>query len=181
MTIRIGSRVKKIVGGEEVKAEGRNYTYWKDILSKEAGTVIAVNREENSYDDDIHKSYTVRWDTGAIIELDINEAEDITENRYANIYIHNRAYGGPEEGGWWYDTMTPFNPQTDDFETKPPAFGLFDSEGDAEKAAEALADWCETENQNRRDVSSVLSDGVFVVEVEAWPSEQYPSSRPHYC
>ena len=22
---------------------------------------------------------------------------------YLNVYIIGRAYGGPEEGGWWYD------------------------------------------------------------------------------
>jgi hypothetical protein len=26
---------------------------------------------------------------------------------YFNVYEKGRAYGGPEEGGWWYDTLTP--------------------------------------------------------------------------
>lgn len=24
--------------------------------------------------------------------------------KYVNVYSIDRAYGGPEEGGWWYDT-----------------------------------------------------------------------------
>lgn len=27
--------------------------------------------------------------------------------RYINVYIVERAYGGPEEGGWWFDEGTP--------------------------------------------------------------------------
>ena len=26
---------------------------------------------------------------------------------YLTAYIKDRVYGGPEEGGWWYDTYTP--------------------------------------------------------------------------
>lgn len=26
---------------------------------------------------------------------------------YLNVYLANRAYGGPEEGGWWYDVGEP--------------------------------------------------------------------------
>lgn len=27
--------------------------------------------------------------------------------RYVNAYLVTREYGGPEEGGWWYDAGTP--------------------------------------------------------------------------
>lgn len=29
------------------------------------------------------------------------------EVEYINVYIVERIYGGPEEGGWWYDVGTP--------------------------------------------------------------------------
>lgn len=43
----------------------------------------------------------------------MGELDYAAENRdartwpqYVNAYDHNRAYGGPEEGGWWFDTGT---------------------------------------------------------------------------
>lgn len=30
-------------------------------------------------------------------------------NSYVNLYSTYRAYGGPEEGGWWYDRLEPIS------------------------------------------------------------------------
>lgn len=31
----------------------------------------------------------------------------ITDDKYVNAYVIDIVYGGPEEGGWWYDTFEP--------------------------------------------------------------------------
>lgn len=31
---------------------------------------------------------------------------DLPTQFQVGLYLHNRAYGGPEEGGWWYDTSS---------------------------------------------------------------------------
>ncbi len=89
------------------------------------------------------------------------------EPTYVNVYLIDRAYGGPEEGGWWYDTGTAIRST----QIAP---------NDDIVLAEAEA-WCAEENAHRRsDVSSVLSEGRYVVYVEDQPAADYPAVTPHY-
>ena len=154
-----------------------------------AGTLIAVE-----YDGDMDgfptvKSMTIRWGNGKV-ETTAPEGEDdkgsweiadATPQLYANIYLHDREYGGPEEGGWWYDRYSPVTRDSGDWDTEPPTFGWFGSVEEAEKATEALRAWCETENSTRRSPSSVLSEGHYCVRLESWPAEPMPAQRPYYC
>ena len=131
------------------------------------GTVVIS--EEDS------EMVTVRWDTGLIEELaavaDNYELVDITPRLYVNVYLHDRAYGGPEEGGWWVDTYAPEQEQCRVAASETEVAEL-------EKAAQA---WCDEENGCRRsDVSSVLSEGKFIVELEAFPAAYSPNPWPHY-
>ena len=88
-----------------------------------------------------------------------------------SVYLNDRAYGGPEEGGWYYDcgdlvrTMRVF--YTDD----------------------AAWDYCcnlnerlkNTLNRGRRSTGSVLSTGRFLARVtENTAPSSYPAVRPHY-
>jgi hypothetical protein len=90
---------------------------------------------------------------------------------YVNVYLVDRAYGGPEEGGWWFD------------------YGLFQAEQStsrheedaATREAERLQRWCDEENAQRRsDISSVVSEGRYVVYVEDEAGADWPAQRPHY-
>ena len=92
------------------------------------------------------------------------------------IYLIDRAYGGPEEGGWYYDYGMPcLEPEAAAY------FKAFDNLADANDYAEelnitVLPDW----NEGRRDIGSVLSEGVFeALWSEGFP-QAFPTSRPHY-
>ena len=84
------------------------------------------------------------------------------------------AYGGPEEGGWWY--------------TRGSLVGVVKSFHSEEKAG----DYCYRLNQKlnshkfgpnkgKREMSSVASDGVYSAQVhENIPPAGFPDRRPHY-
>jgi len=128
---------------------------------------------------------TVRWTTGKITvhrqfdpdrepadgdTLPIDELADVTPLQYLNVYLHDLAWGGPEEGGWWYDTYEPVEDESE----------LVHVTEGQDKLADKAA-WCERENANRRAPSSVASEGHYLVRLEAWPAEAEPMARPRYC
>jgi len=90
------------------------------------------------------------------------------------VYLCDRAYGGPEEGGWWYDCGVPSDEHA--------RFTRgFKRESDAIKYARKLNDThAEKWNEDRRDISSVLSEGQFYAEVHEGNPAPYPKIRPHY-
>ena len=88
---------------------------------------------------------------------------------YVNVYLQDRAYGGPEEGGWWYD------------------FGIVEKSIclPTRKLARlvrrsinrVLREW----NARRRsDISSVISEGRYYCTVESHPAADWPEMRPFY-
>lgn len=90
--------------------------------------------------------------------------------KYVNIYLIDRAYGGPEEGGWYFD------------------YGVFiggeavePSRERINKAIEIADKYCDKENEDRNDdIGSVLSEGKYVVYVEDEPGRDWPEEKPHY-
>lgn len=175
--MRIGSTV-------QIGRRNDNYEYSPKPGSVK-GIVIAIKSEEMDNRDRIEE-VTVRWQNGSVETLKPEgedsegdwELVDTTPLLYANLYLHDRAYGGCEEGGWWYDTYTPADGEWD---TEPPKHGLCGSVEEAQAAYEALQVWCDLENKTRRSPSSVASEGHFVVWLEAWPAECSPARKPYYC
>jgi hypothetical protein len=102
------------------------------------------------------------------------------------IYLQDREYGGPEEGGWWYDSGRRLDSLAETGLT--PAVcevvpSLFRNEDDAYGFAghvNAILD-ATVNKQRRSDTGSVLSEGRFAAEVhEGWPPKYYPGQRPYY-
>lgn len=88
---------------------------------------------------------------------------------FVNVYLIDRAYGGPEEGGWWYDTGQAIRSEQ------------YSSQEEAEEARDAEKAWCNEENRHRRsDIGSVLSEGKYVVYIEDDPGADFPTYTPHY-
>lgn len=92
-----------------------------------------------------------------------------------SIYHVDRAYGGHEEGGWYYDCGTPAH-----------EYGwhtvIFTSEVDAYAYREHLEDKVLPElNEGRPSISSVLSQGEYraIVDEGSYP-QPFPQRRPHY-
>lgn len=92
--------------------------------------------------------------------------------RYINAYDHNRAYGGPEEGGWWFDTGTLL------------ASVPFHTDEQAERIKAVLKIKLEPRFQHphkyQSDISSVLCEGVLQILEEDEPGHDYPTTHPHY-
>lgn len=92
---------------------------------------------------------------------------------FLNVYVTNQAYGGPEEGGWYYNVGEFVR-----------CAGTFFNEEHARAERDALqAHIDKTENDPRgpyADRNSVLCEGEARVHIERFPGEDYPQSRPHY-
>lgn len=88
--------------------------------------------------------------------------------RYVNVYLADRAYGGPEEGGWWYDCGEAIR-----------SFPCY-THRRAERVLLRVRRIVERANVGRRPKSSVLSTGVYECWIEDHPARDYPACRPHY-
>lgn len=93
------------------------------------------------------------------------------------IYLDDRAYGGAEEGGWWYDCGTLVHKWR---------IRTSFSRDYAQDLADRLQDWCDELNVGRPSISSMSSIGRYRVHVKpvSWlfgsPPRSYPTLRPHY-
>lgn len=120
-------------------------------------------------------------DYGFSIEGQLPTAEALSPPFYTvAIFLVDRAYGGPEEGGWWYACGTPCDelfPELGEYGV-PKIFTSYDDAMAHMTAAGKLVD--EHMNKGRRPISSVLSEGKYrAVLCEGYPAA-YPETRPHY-
>ena len=112
-------------------------------------------------------------DEGDLSQQQFNEelqkAIDDMKPWYVNLYVYDRAYGGPEEGGWWFDVYELQN-------TTRVA-----SKEEAESLQKVIQLACNEQNDNRNsDVNSVLSEGMYVVMIENHKGFHKPQERPYY-
>lgn len=95
---------------------------------------------------------------------------------YVNAYAVSQLYGGPEEGGWWYDAGTPLasipvivpddwvgNQDHDDINA-------------AKEQLKAAIGWV-SKHPGRY---SVIGGDDFEIYVENEMAQPFPSERPHY-
>ena len=87
------------------------------------------------------------------------------------LFEYDRAYGGSEEGGWWYETGTPEVTEH---------MRVFRVEKDASEYAESLQPVSDDLNEGRPDVCSVLSRGRYKFPVCEGMPRAYPETRPSY-
>ena len=91
---------------------------------------------------------------------------------HVNLYRTDRQYGGPEEGGWHYDTGR-FEACVGLFDDRKVAMGLFE-------ALEASA-WLKERKAGLHAPSSVLSEAEWpLLMVEDHAGRDYPRNRPRY-
>jgi hypothetical protein len=96
-------------------------------------------------------------------EVPAYDPEDIV---YINVYMVTREFGGPEEGGWYYDNHSLI-------ECIPMRYKY------AEDEVERMENG-EYSNKGRRELSSVLSTGRYSVLIEDQRGESETRQRPHY-
>lgn len=93
---------------------------------------------------------------------------DTAKHGYINIYLIDRRYGGPEEGGWWYTDGEPY------------ASIPFETPEEREQFADQWDKQLLELNKGRRDISSVLSTGQYALRVEDHFATYFPLERPRY-
>lgn len=105
----------------------------------------------------------------------MNAAGTETEVRHVNRYLVESMYGGPEEGGWWWDLYHPV--------ASSPAVRIGTPEYDAE--VEAARAWEEEEMETKRTLGergrhSVIGSADPVVLIEEGVATVYPETAPVY-
>ena len=90
---------------------------------------------------------------------------------YVTIYLMDRAYGGAEEGGFWYTTYEPMESELNKI-----CVNKKYAKDYVKKIEAILEDW----NKGRRDIYSVLSEGIYIVKLETTPPCYQPTERPYY-
>lgn len=112
-----------------------------------------------------------------------NEPEEMQpDSGFWTVYLadHQRLWGGPEEGGWWYD-IYPVVGREEVGEEGWFQPALFGSLKQAQDYLATMNQWIDDKNLNegRRDVGSVLSTGFYVSNLcDGYPPTSWP--RPHY-
>lgn len=98
--------------------------------------------------------------------------EDAAARRdfHLNEYLTDRAFGGGEEGGWWYDTGVFVK-----------SHGTFPSRAEAWAARDGLDDYLAERRERLHDPSSVLCTGWPELLVEQRPGANFPARRPRYA
>lgn len=114
---------------------------------------------------------------------------------YLNVYAITRHYGGPEEGGWWYNSGVPVACVPMEVDAIDPRLRETDDGDDGPLMDELVPESYERvqaqiEKLRRMfipegDISSVLGgvDYSFVMEREfgkVWFGKVWPETRPHY-
>lgn len=99
-----------------------------------------------------------------------------TTPRYTvSVFLIDRMWGGPEEGGWWFDAGYP---ATDHYRTYTRTFTSRES---ALQYRESLDHTIiDHANDGRHPISSMASDGEYRVYVCEGAPKPFPESRPHY-
>lgn len=90
---------------------------------------------------------------------------------FVSEYEVDQGYGGPEEGGWWYDVYT--------FER---VHRVFEDEDEAYEFARTLnrEQRQRDEDERKRPRWSVIGDPDTAFLVEDLPGERTTTHRPHY-
>lgn len=97
------------------------------------------------------------------------------------VYLEDKAYGGPEEGGWWYNTGDPLPEGTGEEDMGYVDCARFFMEWtQARDWRKFLEEKLEPINKKRPSISSVLSQGMYTVKIGLGIPKAFPEHKPHY-
>ena len=113
-------------------------------------------------------SGAVVWDD-SIDRIAIDDGDIPDKPRlYVNCYMIDQAYGGPEEGGWYYTVGRPIESR------------LADDDIEAEDILAERRAYGEEQNFGRPEIYSVISEGRFAVWRESHYARVFPDVKPYY-
>lgn len=90
---------------------------------------------------------------------------------WVNGYMLERPYGGPEEGGWWYDAGTPTGE----------SFGPFTTLEGAREFRDRVEERHADRNADRWPLHSSLATDLWALLVEEGAPKAFPECTPQYC
>ena len=97
---------------------------------------------------------------------------------YLNAYMVTQAYGGPEEGGWWYDCGEVIASEPVRF-TGPCTMHYREF---FKEKCDILLKELEDDHGPHRNRTSAVGDGFdLYVQVSREPGANYPDEKPYYC
>tara|TARA_Y100000310_G_scaffold334394_1_gene414078 strand:- start:838 stop:1470 length:633 start_codon:yes stop_codon:yes gene_type:complete len=108
------------------------------------------------------------WDFDALTEFELIYSPEKPFSWYVNTYLCDKGYGGPEEGGWYFDCGVPVE-----------SIGC-NSHLDGRLKQIEINKRNDELNQNRPEISSVSSEGRYYATIEKKMGEAYPKTKPHY-
>lgn len=88
--------------------------------------------------------------------------DQVLAERHVNVYEVDRRYGGPEEGGWWYDEGTKVESRLTD----------------VAHVDDVVAELAEEYPPNR---GKRIGTPDYKIMIENAPAADYPKHRPVYC
>lgn len=97
------------------------------------------------------------------------------------LYLVDLAYGGPEEGGWWYQAGTlVVDPET--YREIGAAPSAFVNQEDAGATLLSLEPRLVALNEGRPPIEATNSVGIYELRVIQAPTlpTHFPTTRPHY-
>jgi hypothetical protein len=143
-----------------VKAPGEVVNH----LAYEAEARDPLTQEEWFLDSEA-RIWAFRGDDGVLTEFAENAVSLVeTGVWYVNVIDVSREYGGPEEGGWWWDNHRV-------------RFSIPVAEANVDAVKKTMEDDF-GDDDDGRSLSSVLSSGQTRVTVTEWPAES--TEPPHY-
>jgi hypothetical protein len=90
--------------------------------------------------------------------------------KFVSRYTREICYGGPEEGGWWYD-----------WNTYDELIAICPDEENAISVCRALNIKQQTDDKEQNiDYYSVNADPHFIYDVEDFPAQNESTERPRY-
>ena len=97
---------------------------------------------------------------------------------YVSIFMEDRSYGGPEEGGWWYNHGFPMHSEEELAQRR-----VFEKREDADAYCRDLQQRLDTSGAwNRdgrnRDLGSVACCGRYMAYVTKGEPVPFPEERP---
>ena len=94
---------------------------------------------------------------------------------YVNVYQRKRCYGGPEEGGWYYDAWEPIEQLDDDGNYYNPARYISRQVPTSSEARRAK-DYFETEYAYPKDCRA---DSLYEIRIEKHPPRAGSNYQPY--
>ena len=141
----------------------------RTCFERKRETVREVLKREMLWDYGTEPQRQVSHEEQSIMSM-VDCEHPITEMFYLNEYDTNRQYGGPEEGGWWYNVGTFVK-----------CHGSFASLEAAQVAKSHKKEWLDAMHRDQRhSPGSVLCSGWTQLIVEEFPGWDYPENTPHY-